>query len=443
MKILKLDVHDIKRIKVAEITPTSNIVEIAGNNGQGKTTILDSILWALGGKDFIQDVPVRKGADEGTIEIDLGDYVVKRIIKPDRKTTITVSNKDGAKYSSPQELLNKIVTVLSFEPLEFLKKSDKERLKMVRSFDTDTDYDDLEKKIKDAEVLRRDLKRDLDMSSKTMIGLGELPPIPDLIQTKALQEKLDNVEKHNQEVRDMKRSYEEVQTTKKNYENDLSETKRRIESLEKELKEAKLDEERLNGLVDEYSKQISEQIDIPEFQNSSDILNEISEANQNNARRDSILQQHEDRQKIKSRHDELSSRVDKAENSVQKTRADLHAALSKIQIPVPGLEITPDGILHDGVPLEQSSDAQQLQVGIEIAIKANPKLRAIRIRDGSLLDDAAMEMLKATATQNDFQIWIERVGRGGEDAIVIEDGLVKSSPEPMSSTETKDMFSDD
>ena len=46
----------------------------------------------------------------------------------------------------------------------------------------------------------------------------------------------------------------------------------------------------------------------------------------------------------------------------------------------------------------------------------------IRIKDGSLLDADGMAMLKAMASENDFQIWIERVADNDPMAVVIEDG---------------------
>ena len=56
----------------------------------------------------------------------------------------------------------------------------------------------------------------------------------------------------------------------------------------------------------------------------------------------------------------------------------------------------------------------------------NPKLRVIRITDGSLLDTENMALIEKMATEADFQIWIERVDESGTAGVVIEDGQVKS-----------------
>ncbi|MFA6325418.1 MAG: AAA family ATPase, partial [Candidatus Paceibacterota bacterium] len=63
MKIIQLKSSNIKRLKAIEldIDEKQNIVMITGKNGQGKTSILDSIWYALGGKKAVQDKPIRDG----------------------------------------------------------------------------------------------------------------------------------------------------------------------------------------------------------------------------------------------------------------------------------------------------------------------------------------------------------------------------------------------
>lgn len=53
MKINKLEIENVKRIKAVKIEPTKDgLTIIGGKNNQGKTSVLDSIAWALGGERF-------------------------------------------------------------------------------------------------------------------------------------------------------------------------------------------------------------------------------------------------------------------------------------------------------------------------------------------------------------------------------------------------------
>src|SRR3990172_1148857 len=73
MKILKLTAENIKRLIAVEITPDGNLVQITGKNGNGKTSVLDAIWWALAGKKPIQSKPIRNGAHSAMITLVLGD----------------------------------------------------------------------------------------------------------------------------------------------------------------------------------------------------------------------------------------------------------------------------------------------------------------------------------------------------------------------------------
>ena len=95
-------------------------------------------------------------------------------------------------------------------------------------------------------------------------------------------------------------------------------------------------------------------------------------------------------------------------------------------MPVPGVAFDDGAVLLDGLPFDQASDAQQLRASIAIASAMNPKLRVIRVRDGSLLDKDSMALLAEFAETNDMQVWIETVQSGRPGAIVIEDGMVAS-----------------
>lgn len=60
-KIHKLEIENVKRVKAVTIEPTQNgLTVIGGRNGQGKTSILDAIAWAVGGSKFKPSDPQRR-----------------------------------------------------------------------------------------------------------------------------------------------------------------------------------------------------------------------------------------------------------------------------------------------------------------------------------------------------------------------------------------------
>ena len=58
LKIIQLSAENVKRLIAVEIKPDGNLVQITGKNGQGKTSVLDSIWWALS----VRVIRVRDGS---------------------------------------------------------------------------------------------------------------------------------------------------------------------------------------------------------------------------------------------------------------------------------------------------------------------------------------------------------------------------------------------
>jgi len=105
----------------------------------------------------------------------------------------------------------------------------------------------------------------------------------------------------------------------------------------------------------------------------------------------------------------------------EKAKQDAIAAAS---MPVEGLGFGEGIVLYNGIPFEQASSAEQLRVSLAIAMAGNPKLRVIRIQDGSLLDDTSLAAIAQMAKDGEYQVWIERVDTSGQVGIVIDDGAV-------------------
>src|SRR5262245_55130191 len=119
LRIVKLEAANVKRLTAVAIEPDGNLVVIGGKNGAGKSSVLDSIAFALGGKDLLCEEPLRNGTEKGHVSVDLGDLHVRRTFTPDGGSTLVVANADGARYPSPQKVLDALVGKLCFDPLDF------------------------------------------------------------------------------------------------------------------------------------------------------------------------------------------------------------------------------------------------------------------------------------------------------------------------------------
>jgi len=156
--------------------------------------------------------------------------------------------------------------------------------------------------------------------------------------------------------------------------------------------------------------------DVAAMEAELDSLEETNRAVRANA---DIAQRVARREALRAEYDALTARID----GLDKTKAD---ALAQAQFPVDGLGFDEHGVTYQGVPFSQASSAEQIRVSLAMAMSLNPRLRVIRILDGSLLDADNLALISEMAAAQDYQVWIERVADGSGVGVVIEDGAVSA-----------------
>ena len=126
LRVVQLQAENIKRIRAVDIIVGEDepVVVISGRNAQGKSSVLDAIWYALGGKDAAPSKPIREGTSDARISLNLGKLVVTRTFEGER-SRLEVRSPDGATYNSPQTLLDSLLGELTFDPLEFARQDRK------------------------------------------------------------------------------------------------------------------------------------------------------------------------------------------------------------------------------------------------------------------------------------------------------------------------------
>jgi len=122
----------------------------------------------------------------------------------------------------------------------------------------------------------------------------------------------------------------------------------------------------------------------------------------------------------------IEAEAKKLTDNIAEREAGKMLSISIAQLPVEGIAFGDGEVLMNGVPLDQASDAEKIKISVAIAMALNPKLKVIRIRDGSLLDASSMKIIADMAAEKDFQIWVEKVDESGKIGFVIEDGQLKT-----------------
>lgn len=426
-KIVRLESENLKRLVAVAIEPSGNVIEVTGRNGAGKSSLLDSVVYALTGTTAIPSTPIRKGEDKARITLDLGTLVITRRFTSQEDggytTSLIVESEEGARYQSPQKILDALVGALTMDPLEFTRKKPKEQFEALKRFVPDFDFDAMARENDEDFRMRTDVNRRLKEVKAQATGIVVPDTTPDEpIDESALVEELQKAGDHNADIERRKANREAVQRQIDAMEAENKRRDDRILELERQIDAIKEEAHQTHLKIQAEKTRLLNAPDLPDPIDPSAIRAKIEEARAVNvqvsrkAERQTLLKLAE---KLESDSNTLTKRMDDRNGEKQK-------AIAAAKMPVDGIGFGDGVVTLNGLPFDQASSAEQLRASIALAMAANPKLRIILVRDGALLDDDSMKIIAEMADQHQVQVWVETVDSGRPGAVVIEDGMVRT-----------------
>jgi DNA repair exonuclease SbcCD ATPase subunit len=408
MHIVRLEAENVKRLEAIQIQPNGNMVVIGGPNGAGKSSALDCIEMALGGKKHIPAVPLHKGAEKGYIVLETEQYTVKRTFT-EKDSYIEVRTKEGYRIDTPQELLNALVSDLSFDPLEFTRMDPKKQAVTLMRI-LGIDFSDLDKEFQQVTEERRDIGRDSNQVKAMLDSIAEDPDAPEaeVVVSKLMQQLM--------EARETNEKNDEIRNRVGGCEESIVSVDERIASLKKQLTEFESLRAKHVENLKVAEKDAAKCVDI----DTAPITEQINNAQEINKR----VQQATKRKEYAEQYNTLKAQYEAKTARLRAIEEEKAKRVAEAKFPVPGVTFSSDGVLVNDIPYEQASSAEQLRIAVAMGLSADPKLRIILIRDGSLLDENSLTAVAEMAEQYKAQVWMERVGEGKEVSVVIKDGRI-------------------
>jgi predicted ATP-binding protein involved in virulence len=455
MKITELIVDNIMKVRAIRIIPKSEVITIQGDNGAGKSSVLDAIVMGFKGKKEFPEVPIRKGAKKGSIKISIdGDDTIPpfTIISTitDKSSTLTIEPDKILSGETPRSFLDKLIGKISFDPLQFINEEGKKQRKVLMEL-IGIDVDKLDQEEKSVYDERTVKGRDLKAAQGKVDGLKQYPDIKETEEVKVgdLSKKLQEAMVFNQAISNRTKANEtlkEVALVIKDME--IPKIEKDIDELEQKLVEAKANLTKLkeeltkweNELViirDRYAKEREliaelEPIDVEAINQS---ISTIESTNIKIRANNTYATESFNLQSIQKAYDQIDNRLE----GIRTNRLNL---IQSANIPVEGLTFDEDGLLYHDIPLSQCSDGEKLMVSMGISMALNPTMRVVRIKDGSLLGGKNRVILEQMCKDKDFQCWLECVSdrnqyeKNGKIGILIEEGqaegaeVIEDVPEP-------------
>lgn len=403
MNIIEFSATNVLRLRDVGIKPNGDVQIIGGDNANGKSSVLNAIWLALGGKDASKNFSkiVHNGQDKAQVRLDLGDLVVTRTWDAQGKTRLQVSDAEGHPLRSPQTRLDALVGRLAYDPLAFMRKSPREqRSEFLEAVGVDlSSLDEARKEIYDE---RTEVTRAIKAVGTPQID----PDLPE--KETSLSDLLAQI----QECEESNRQYEQLVQSRDAHKAYILQAQEQIKQLQESLEASQ-----------RAVQQAEEQLSLRQPVDTSELRTRLSTAEEQNA---FIAQNSLERAKqekissLQSQHDDLTKQLEEID------QAKLECLRDSANL-VPELTVEEDSLYYNGSPLSQASSAEQLKVSAAIGAAADPEIRVMLIRDASLLDRKSLQYMYELAEDLDFQIWLERVGDADADAVIIEDGYVSEN----------------
>jgi recombinational DNA repair ATPase RecF len=422
MKIISLTAENIKRIKAVSLKPDGKSVVIGGDNGQGKSSVLDSILFAIGGKDVICDKPIRKGEKRGEIVIELNDLTVTRRFT-EGGTSLVVKNKNGEAQVSPQMLLDKLTGDLSFDPLEFSRmdaKAQRDTLARLAGLDLDAITAEYQKAFNE----RTEANRLPAAIKANLAGKAIQPGLPEEeVSADDLLKKLEEIQAHNfkctqaqTEAERLGRALSAANLAREDEAVAATSLQQQLKAVQKALEVKTQQATQVEAAYEEQLRKAAAAVKQDEAPVKSELSN-LTAKNTAIRQNKFITEKQRDLKKAEEKAAALTKQLEKILDRKEKM-------VNEAKYPLEGLAADEGEVYYNKIPLKQASDAEQIRISTAIGMALNPQLRVMLIKSGCFLDSKSLAELHKLAAENDVQLWIERVGDGKEVSVVIEDGSV-------------------
>lgn len=420
IKINKLEIENVKRIKAVKIEPTANgLTIVGGNNNQGKTSVLDSIAWALGGDKYRPSQAQRDGSMiPPTLHIVMSNgLVVKR---KGKNSSLKVTDPTGKKGG--QQLLNEFVEQLALDLPKFMESSGKEKAQtLLKIIGVGDQLEILDKKEKELYNSRVAIGQIADRKKKFADEQPYYPEAPkELISPSELIRQQQEILARNGENQ---KKREQVETLQEQ----VNVLRERIKEKEQQLKELneKFEHTFHDLTIAQKSVQNLQDESTAELEESIANIEEINRKVRANLDKDKA---EEDALDYKNQYAELTKEI-------EDTRSAKTNLLQAAELPLPDLSVKEGELIYKGQQWDNMSGSDRLKVSTAIVRKLNPKCGFVLLDKLEQMDLQTLNEFGEWLKQEGLQAIATRVSTGGECSIIIEDGYVKG-PEPLSQPKT-------
>ena len=427
IKINRLEAENIKRVKAVMIEPTADgLTVIGGNNRQGKSSVLDAIMWALGGNKYRPSEAKRQGSTiPPNIRIVLSNgFIVER---KGKNGTLKVTDPSGKK--SGQQVLDEFVEQLALDLPKFLGASDKEKAEiLLQILGIGNELAALDKQETELCNERLAIGRIADQKAKYAKEQPYYEDAPEeLMSVSELIKQQQEILARNGENQKKRDHLVQLQNRRGALEDAVAKLAEELAVKRQELDSVLADVDTARKSVKDLQDESTEELE----KNIEDIeeINRRVRANLDKEKAE------EEAKEYKDQYQALDQKIE----AVRKNRTGL---LKDADLPLEGLSVEEGKLAYKGQKWDNMAGSEQLIVAAAIVRKLNPQCGFVLLDKLEQMDLNTLDEFSRWLEAEGLQAIATRVSTGEECSIIIEDGYVagqedgQPEPEPEPKKET-------
>ena len=400
IRINKLELENVKRIKAVKIEPTANgLTVVGGKNGQGKTSVLDSIAWALGGDRYRPSQAQRDGSVlPPTLLLTLSNGLV--VERKGKNSDLKVIDPDGNKGG--QQLLNEFIEHLALDLPKFMQSTSKEKANtLLHIIGVGDKLYELEKQEQELYNQRKTIGQVADQKKKYAKEQPYYTDAPkDLVSASELIKQQQDILAKNGENQRKRANLQYLEGQAKDIQSRIDELLTKQTAILSDLETAR---KSALDLHDESTAELEQNITN---------IEEINRTVRANFDKDKA---EEDALTYTNRYNTLSTEID----SVRQAKIDL---LKGADLPLEGLSVEDGELIYNKKRWDCMSGSDQLKVSTAIVRKLNPNCGFVLLDKLEQMDLDTLQEFGSWLEHEGLQAIATRVSTGEECSIIIEDG---------------------
>lgn len=411
IKINALQVENVKRVKAVALEPSANgLTVIGGKNGQGKTSVLDAIAWALGGDRYRPSNAEREGSTlPPHIKLELSNGLT--VERSGKNSALKVVDTTGKR--SGQQLLNEFVEQLAIDLPRFLQASNREKADtLLQVIGVGDQVHSLEVKEKEVYNRRHMIGQEADRKRKHADELPHYPAAPKepVSASQLIRQQQDILARNGENQRKRMRANQ--------IEHEYGKAAAHVSLLRSQLADA---EKQLQQLEADLAIAQKDALDLQD-ESTEEIERSLQEIEQINIQ----VRANCDREKAEQDAAYYAQQYQDLTKELEEIRHDKYALLDSAKLPLPGLSVEDGELTYNGKKWDCMSGADQLIAATAIVRAINPKCGFVLLDKLEQLDADTLLSFGSWLEEQGLQAIATRVSTGPECSIIIEDGFVAS-----------------